>query len=95
MTDNPDALPKAALNHGMDGIVLELTSVYNLAELESSYLAFLMNVEGLASSLIDTWKNQGSGDNIQINVGIISGLVETINWVRVKAETLIDSSKLI
>lgn len=86
---NADVLPEDSLTHGMDGIVQELTALYGYKELESSYLAFLMNIEGLTSTLVDCWKEQGRGDSFSINAETIGGLLETINWVREKALELI------
>lgn len=92
--DDPDSIPEASFIHGLNGIVQEFTSLYGMTELESSYLAFLMNIEGLAGSLINRWEEQGSKEDFRVHSDILGGLIETIEWVRGKAVELIDGSNV-
>lgn len=95
---NPDRLPalKDSLIRHLDGLVLEATMLHNLTDLEAVYIATLLNIESFTSNLIEMWGEQGKPDQIAIGSAAIQGMIDTSNWMRAKAETLItDSEKYI
>jgi hypothetical protein len=99
MTDDnysPDRLPEVGKNliHVMDGLVQDYTMLYGLPELEASFLVIKESIEGLTTSFVETWQIQGKGDSISVRMAVIDGLLDTIQWLNIKADSLIDSSKL-
>lgn len=84
---NPDELPAVAhsLLHQLDGVVLEATMLHSLTELESVYLASVMNIEAFTSNLIAEWIMQGKPAQILVGAAVIEGMLDTSNWMREKA----------
>lgn len=90
---NPDGVPEASLVHGMDGIVLECMTLYGLTDLEAAFMALQMNIEGFTAAMVDSWQEQGQPETVTLHSAAIGGFIETIKWVREKAEALLITNK--
>ena len=85
-----DSEPEGILKT-LDAVVMDLTLLYGMSELEATFMTIVLNVDGFTSCLAEVWADQGRNDEITIGVGVLEGLFAVVKWNTEKMNRLISN----